>query len=578
MKMKMFLIWGTLAVLLVGLHKSAQPHEKIDLATLVKNKEAAFTQCVVPKYILGTIDTTSQVAPLFSNLGTHVYKISTNNPRAQTFFNQGLSLVYGFNHAEAHRSFMEVRRLDAKSAMAYWGEAYALGPNINDPFPDNERKLKAFEAVKKAVELSAYGTKKEKDLINALAARYSEDLTADINALNEKFMMAMKTVAKKYPEDSDILTIYAASIMDTKPWSYWEKDLQPKAYIPEAKIALEKAIELNPNNPGAHHYYIHLMELPKPDVAVKSAETLLNLMPGAGHMVHMPSHIFIRVGRYKDALDANIQAIEADEDYISQCYSQGMYPLAYYPHNIHFLWSSATMLGNSKMAIDAAKKAAEKVPLGQLEPLHFLQDFASTPLLAYIRFGKWNEILTFPEPGSNIVHLSMMRNYARGIAFVRKNDLKQAKEELAILETHKNNPELANVLAVFNNNSLVAAQIAYQVVKGEIAAAEGNYKEAIETLKQGVALEDNLVYAEPAPWHIPVRQSLGRVLLLSGQNAEAELVYKQDLSVNRQNGWSLIGLYHSLKNQDKLSEAEKVLADFNAAWQFADVKIDHSVF
>lgn len=578
MKMKMFLIWGTLAVLLLSVQKSVQTLEEKDLAALVKSKKSTFSQCIVPNYLLGAIDTTTQIAPLFDNLGGHIFKISTNNARAQAFFNQGLSLVYGFNHAEAHRSFMEVRRLDPKSAMAYWGEAYALGPNINDPFPDNERKLKAFEASKKALELSVHASQKEKDLINALADRYSENISIETNLLNENFMHAMKKVAEKYPDDPDILTIYAASAMDTKPWDYWEKDLTPKLYIPEAKSALEKAIKINPNHPGAHHYYIHLMELPEPDMAVKSAETLLNLMPGAGHMVHMPSHIFIRVGRYKDALDANTTAIAADEDYISQCYSQGMYPLAYYPHNIHFLWSSATMLGNSKMAMDAAKKAAEKVPLGQLEPLHFLQDFAATPLLAYVRFGKWNDILTFPEPGENIIHFSMMRNYARGIAFVRKNDLAQAKEELSALEAHKNNPELANIVAVLNNNSQAIAQIAYNVVKAEILAAEGNFKEAIEVMQEGVTLEDNLMYAEPSPWHIPVRQSLGRVLLLDGQYTEAEKVYRKDLTINRQNGWSLIGLYHSLKNQGKVGEADKVLTDFNTAWQFADIKIDQSVF
>jgi tetratricopeptide (TPR) repeat protein len=300
--------------------------------------------CTPANFLLSGVDTTKQIAPLFENIGNHSYKVSTTNNMAQTFFNQGLRLTYAFNHAEAHRSFMEASRLDPNLAMAYWGQAYVLGPNINDPLPDDERKTKYNEAIKKASKLASKSTPKEQALIEALTHRYSTDLEKDIIELNLRYMHAMTKVANNYPNDSDIQTLYAASVMNTVPWNICDKNGNPSPYILESKAALEKAIELNPKNPGAHHYYIHMVELPKPDLAVPSAEKLGSLMPAAGHIVHMPSHIYIRVGRYKDAVAANQKAILADEDYISQCYSQGMYPLAYYPHNVHLLWSASSLL------------------------------------------------------------------------------------------------------------------------------------------------------------------------------------------------------------------------------------------
>ncbi|MGK7369278.1 MAG: hypothetical protein ACNS64_03615, partial [Candidatus Halalkalibacterium sp. M3_1C_030] len=374
------------------------------------------------------------VAPLFENMGTHGYNISTKSRIAQNYFDQGLSLSYAFNHAEAHRSFSEVTRQDPEAAMGYWGQAYALGPNINDPLPDEQRKVAAYEAIKKANELKYQASKKEQHLINALSKRYGYSLTpnekisysyrarenTNLEQLNKTYAESMKSLAEAYSDDADILTMYAASVMDMMPWKYWDKKGNPNPGIAEAKQALETAIEVNPKHPGAHHYYIHLVELPKPELAVPSAEVLAGLMPAAGHIVHMPSHIFIRVGRYQEAAMTNIEAIKADENYISQCYSQGLYPLGYYPHNIHFLWSSASLMGNSATALAAARKTAEKIPVGQMQALPFTQDFYSTPMLAYVRFGKWNDILTIPNPGP-AKHVSIIWHYARGIAFLRKN-------------------------------------------------------------------------------------------------------------------------------------------------------------
>ncbi|WP_117885184.1 tetratricopeptide repeat protein [Aureibaculum luteum] len=536
-----------------------------------------FIKCTSTKYLLTDIDTTRQISPLFENLGNLNFTISTKNERVQAFFNQGMKLSYAFNHAEGHRSFLETARLSPNTAMAYWGQAFALGPNINDPLPDDERKQKINEAMDKALQLLSKASPKEKALINALSARYSTDLTKDVAELNSAYMNAMKKVVQQYPEDVNIQILYAASVMNTVPWNYWDKDGNPSPNIKEAKVALEKAMELEPENPGGHHYYIHMVELPYPDMGVASADKLITLMPGAGHIVHMPSHIYIRVGRYLDAVKVNQAAILADEDYISQCFAQGIYPLGYYPHNIHFLWSSASLLGASDIAIDAAKKTAEKVPTGELETLTFLQDFAATPLLAYTRFGKWNEILTIPAPNPKIKHLSLMQHYARGIAFVRKGNVKEAQEELDAIAVLKKDPDLETLVATANNASIHAANIAFEVVAGELAALKGDYSTSIEHLENAVIFEDGLTYTEPAAWHIPTRQNLGAVLLKAGKFSQAEKIYKEDLNILRQNGWSLTGLYHSLKAQGKMEEAKKIKVEFEKAWEHADIEIESSV-
>lgn len=575
MKTKLSLLIIALALLPLVYYWTPEPTPEV----LEVTQEASFysMKCTVAKFLLSNVDTTQQIAPLFENLGNLHFGISTKDQKAQTYFDQGLKLTYAFNHAEAHRSFMEASRLDPKAAMAFWGQAYALGPNINDPMPDDERRTKSYEALNKARNKAQNATPKEKALIEALSHRYSDDLTKDIPTLNMAYMNAMEKVVSKFPEDADVQTLYAASVMNTMPWKYWDNIGNPAPNTLKGKAALERAMVLNPDHPGAHHYYIHMVELPKPDLAIPSADKLGSLMPAAGHIVHMPSHIYIRVGRYDDAVKANQAAILADEDYISQCYSQGMYPLGYYPHNLHFLWSAATLLGNSDIAIDAAKKTAEKVPIGEMITMPFLQDFASIPLLAYTRFGKWNEILTIPYPGDDYRHLKLIWHYARGIAFIRKNNIKEAKEELEALTLMKNDPELETVAANYTNPTSVIAQIAHSVVSGEIAAAEGNLAKAVEHLSKAIYLEDHLIYSEPTAWHIPVRQTLGAVLVKAEKFSEAEKLYKEDLEVLRQNGWSLMGLHQSLMGQGKLEEAKMIKQEFDTAWKHADIKISTSI-
>lgn len=573
MKTKITLVSTAILLLIVVWYLSPSSTEQAKLAS--QQASLGSIKCTVAKFLLSDVDTTRQIAPLFDNLGQLHFGISTENKEAQAFFNQGIRLTYAFNHAEAHRSFMEAARLDPSSAMSYWGQAYTLGPNINDPVPDTQRKLKAYEAVQKALERLSAVSPRERALIEALNTRYSADTTVDIASLNTAYMNAMAEVAAKFPEDADIQTLYAAAAMNTMPWNYWDNEGNPAPNTPAAKLALEKAMQINPDHPGAHHYYIHMVELPQPDLAVPSADKLGALMPAAGHLVHMPSHIYIRVGRYQDAVKANQQAILADEDYISQCYAQGLYPLAYYPHNVHFLWSAASLLGLSDLAIDAARKTAEKVPVGEMANLPFLQDFASVPLLAYTRFGKWNEILTVPYQGEDYKHLNLIRHYARGLAFVRKDNLADAKEELEALAGLKENPELE--IQIANNTSRKIAAVAYEVLAGEIAAAEGKLEEGIRHLEQAVELEDQLVYNEPSAWHIPPRHNLGALLLDAGRNAEAEAVYRKDLEDLRQNGWSLIGLYQSLNAQGKDAEAQQVKQEFDTAWKEADISIERSV-
>ena len=568
-----YLLAGVILLALVFIYWQSNKQAEPD-----PSQKASFytIKCTVAKYLF-EVDTTKQIAPLFKNLGDLHFTVTTENDRAQAFFDQGLKLTYAFNHAEAHRSFMEAARLDPGMAMAYWGQAYALGPNINDVFPDDERRMKSIEAAEKAKSLSTGATEKEKALIDALQTRYTHDLTTEFQDLNIAYMGAMTDVYQKFPDDADVLTLYAASVMNTCPWNYWDKEGVPSEGITEAKAALEKAIELNPDNPGAHHYYIHMVELPNPDLAVPSAERLGSLMPAAGHIVHMPSHIYIRVGRYMDAVTSNQAAILADEDYISQCYSQGMYPLGYYPHNIHFLWSAASLLGASDLAIDAAKKTAEKVPVGELQELPFLQDFASTPLLAYTRFGKWNEILTVPPPSEEIKHLRLIWHYARGVAFVRKNNLKEAEEELAAIKVLKDDPELEEFLGTFQNPTSSIAKVAYHVVAGEIAALKGDLDSSIKEFEMAVEFEDQLIYSEPPAWYIPTRQNLGDALMKANKFEEAESIYNEDLTNLRQNGWSLMGLHKSLKAQGKETEAQRILEEYRKAWEHADIEINSSI-
>ncbi len=533
----------------------------------------------VPSAVVPRADGTSgtPIAPLLMNLGTLHYAITTTQPRAQTFFDQGLRLIYGFNHAEAVRSFREAQRVDPQCAMCFWGEAYALGPNVNDPITA-EREKQAHAVLEQARTLAARASPPEQGLIAALTPRYTAQPDSDRAPRDAAFIAAMKALADRFPDDPEINTIYAAAAMEARPWRYWKEADVPEPGIADALVALERTMRAHPDHPGAHHFYIHLVEATStPDRGEPSADKLESLMPGAGHLVHMPAHIYMRVGRYADASESNVRAIAADEDYLAQCQAQGLYPVAYYPHNIHFLWAASTMEGRSAVALDAARKVATKLSHAMMHDVVALQDFQSVPYYAFVRFGRWEEMLTEGQPPSDFAFTTAMWHYGRGIAFVARGQGERARAELALLRARGADPSLAAAELAGTRLSAIV-ELAAMLVEGELAARERRYDEAIASLTAAVALQDAQRYNEPATWHYPVRQSLGAVLLAAGRPVDAEAVYREDLRRNRENGWSLFGLSKSLEAQQKSEEQQAVAARFRHAWSRADITLTASRF
>ena len=516
------------------------------------------------------------LAPRLQKLGNHQFPVSTKNKQAQLFMNQGLNLSYAFNHAEAARAFREAARQDPNLAMAYWGQALVLGPNINAPM-DPHAEGPALQALKKAIELKPKASPREQAYIDALSERYSGN-AADRHARDQAYAAAMYKLQQKFPDDLDAATLYAESMMDLRPWGYWTRDGQPYQGMDEVVSLIEKVIAKNPLHPGALHLYIHLLEATdNVGKAEGAADRLQTLMPAAGHMVHMPAHIYQRVGRYNDAVRSNELAIAADEDYISQCQAQGLYPMGYYPHNIHFLWFAATANGESKIAIDSARKAASKVPDEALQQVPLMAIFRVVPYYALTRFGKWDDMLKEPEPPAFSPYARGVWHYARGIAFVRKGQLDEANQELAKVKELLTDKALDQPLFSPNTGHSVLS-IAPEVLSGEIDAANKNYDSAIAHLERAVRLEDALVYTEPAEWHYPPRQALAAVLLQAGRAPEAETVYWADLKKNRNNGWSLYGLMKALQAQGKTADASLVEARFKKAWERSDITIADSRF
>jgi tetratricopeptide (TPR) repeat protein len=525
------------------------------------------------------------LAPRLQNLGTHTFKVATKSSRAQQFINQGLNLAYGFNHAEAGRAFAEAARLDPSCAMAYWGQALVLGPNINAAMaPDDEPK--ALALVQRAVSLARGATPRERDYIDALAKRYpapspsSGTGKADGRAAADRaFAEAMRALTKKYPSDLDAATIFAEALMDLRPWNYWARDGRPNEGIDEAVAALERVFAANPKHPGALHYWIHLWEPTKdPERAEREADRLLPLMPGAGHIIHMPAHIYLRVGRYADVVSSNERAVAADEDYIAQCRAQGMYPLGYYPHNIHFVWLGATMLGQSRLAIESARKVASSVAPATPEQLPFVQGFLVVPYFALVRFGKWDEIIAEPKPAHETLFTRGMWHFARGSAFAAKGQIENAGTELAALKAIVADPELAKMPQFSLNPPEAIVRVALEVLSGDVAARQKQYDVAIAHFDRAVRLEDGLTYAEPPDWHAPIRHWLGATLLDASRPAEAEVVYWEDLKRNRENGWALFGLQQALLAQGKKDEAALVDQRLKKAWARADVTLTSSRF
>jgi tetratricopeptide (TPR) repeat protein len=522
---------------------------------------------------------TGELAPRLQNLGSHAFPVSclAGDDTAQKFFNQGVNLSYGFNHAEAARAFREVARRAPDCAMAYWGHALVLGPNINAPM-DPEAEPQADELVEKAMSLRGGVTPRERDYIEALARRYTGN--AEDRAANDRaYADAMRALAKKYPDDLDARTLFAEAMMTLRPWDYWTRDGQPYDGTGEIVAALEHVMAVHADHPGALHLWIHVMEpTATPERAEEAADRLLPLMPAAGHMVHMPSHIYIRIGRYADAVRTNELASAADEDYITQCRVQGFYPVSYYPHNVHFLWYAQTMLGNGAAALEAARKTASVVPVEAVREVPALQFFHSTPYYALVRFGRWDDILREPRPAFDGAHVIGIWHWARGMAFVATEKFSEAEQELVAVRRLAADPEVQK-LALWTPNTVgYILDIAAEMLAGELAAKRGAIDQAIPHLERAVRLEDGLVYTEPPDWPQQVRQSLGAVLLQAGRPREAEVVYWEDLKRNPENGWSLYGLWQALAAQGREDEATLAEQRFRKAWSQADAQLAASRF
>ena len=520
-------------------------------------------------------DADKPLAPLLTNLGTWHRPVATSSERAQQFFDQGLRMLYAFNFIEADRSFREAARLDPKMAMAYWGQAMALAPNINAPMPEDDART-AYSTSRQALRLKGQAHEADRALIDALAVRFSPGGQGDRAKLDLEYANAMKQVAAKFRDDADVGTLAVAAFMQTTAWDYWLPDGSPKPGVAESMGALERLIAQHPDHAGLHHYYIHIVEASDEHVrkAEPSADRLLDMMPGAGHIVHMPSHIYLRLGRYADAIAANERAAKADEEYIAQCRAQGLYPVAYYPHNIHFLWTAATAEGRSELAIDSARKVADKVPHHLSGQLPWTHDFPMVPLYAMVRFGRWEEVLSEPKPHSTSPYPIAMWHYARALAKIARGETDSAREELKKLEAARANPAFAKELAETPLAGNV--DIAIHEVRAELAASDGDHRKAIAMATEAVELQDAQAYNEPETWHRPTRLVLGALLLESRKFAEAEKVYLEDLRRHPETGWALVGLRDSLAGQGKTAEAADADARFREAWARADFVLTSS--
>ncbi|HEY5071439.1 MAG TPA: hypothetical protein VII63_05345 [Caulobacteraceae bacterium] len=517
-------------------------------------------------------------APMFKGLGEHHHRITTNNPATQRFFDQGVNLLFAFNHAEAIRSFREAARLDPHCAMCWWGVAFALGPNINLPMPADAVKP-AWQALARARALEPLASPEERVWIEALAARYSVDPEADRKPLDEAFASAMRGLWRAFPDDLDAGVFYAEAMMDTQPWDYWQADgATPKGHGGEIVSILEAIIARAPDHPGALHLYVHAVEAStRPERAEAAADRLARLMPGAGHIVHMPSHIYYRVGRYADAARVNETAASVDEAYIAACGAQGFYPAAYYGHNIHFLWTSSEMEGRYGAAIDAARRLVKAVDAEHLaKSIPSAELYGFTPVATLLRFGRWKELLAEPAPPAALTLDTALWLYAEGFAYANSGDLPRAGRD---------RDRLARLIAAdysrYDAQGIPARQmvlLCLTLLDGEVARVAGRLDAAVAHFRQAATLEHALPYTEPPYWHQPVSHILGAALLQAHRPGEAESVYRASLKVYRDDGWALFGLAQALEAQDKSGEARQARVALAKAWSRADVTLTASRF
>lgn len=519
------------------------------------------------------------IAPLFDGVDVVSFTISTNNELVQRYFNQGLSLAYGFNHAEAARSFYYAIKLDSSCAMAYWGYAYVLGPNYNAGM-ESDNYIRAFNAIEKARSLAENASPKENAMIIALAKRYTEEAPEDRLDLDIAYAEAMEKVFDDFPEDPEVGSLYAESLMNLHPWDLWAKNGDVKEWTPEIIETLEHVLEIAPDHIGANHFYIHAVEMSmNPEDGLKSAEAFdQGIAPRAGHLIHMPSHIYIRTGDYHKGTLANIKAVQEDSIYSTACNAQGAYPLAYYPHNYHFMAGTATLEGNSYWAIKASLFISSYVDeqIMQEPGWGTLQHYYTIPYYVYVKFGKWDEILKMKNFNDELKYPEAVRHYARGMAFLGKNDLVNAKSELAELEKYADDESLKEVTVWEINSVYTLMQIARRVLKAELLASEDHYDESIVLLQEAIEIEDALNYNEPPDWFFSVRHHLGAIQIEAGDNEAAIVTYQEDLKRLPKNGWALHGLEKAYANLNDQANLSLTVSRLETAWATADVELSTS--
>ena len=505
-------------------------------------------------------------------VGRQHHPIATKNEEAQLYFDQGITLTYGFNHEEAARAFQRAAELDPSSPMPLWGIALVVGPNYNMDV-DAQREKLGYETVQKAQKLAANAPQIEQDYVAALVTRYSGDARPDYKKLSRDYAAAMKALSQKYPDDLDAATLYAESLMNLNPWKLWSRDGKPGENTEEIVRVLESVLARAPNHAGANHYYIHAVEAsPSPERALPSAHRLDTLVPQAGHLVHMPAHIYERTGFYELAARNNEEAANVDRAYALKAEREGtMYDLMYHSHNEHFLAMASSMAGNYAQAKHAADAlAARLMPHAKMMPM--LDAFIMTPIWVDARFGKWDALLARPEPLKELPGTHALWRYSRAIAYAANGNVDAAEKERTLF---------AQEAAAFPPDAMLGEQnkandvlgVASHVIQARVAAAKGQKEEAIAHWKKAVAIQDTLNYDEPADWYYPVRESLGAALLVAGKPVDAESAFREDLRQNPRNPRSLFGLKEALRAQEKEADSAFVETQFQEAWKDADTKL-----
>jgi tetratricopeptide (TPR) repeat protein len=515
--------------------------------------------------------TVEQGVPLFDGLGGLSRKVTTGSPEAQRYFDQGLAFLFAFNHDEAIRAFRRAAELDPGCAMAFWGIAVANGPHINNPVVPEDRAKAAWDALAQARALAGSAAPVEKALIEALGPRYAWPQPEDRKPLEHAYADGMRTVWKSFPKDADVGALFAESLADLRPWDFWKPDGSPQPGTDELVATLESALALAPRHPLANHLMIHAVEAsPHPERADAAADVLRDLQPGLGHMVHMPSHIDVRRGRWQQAVDANAKAIEADRKYRARSPKQGFYKL-YMAHNHHMLTYGAMMTGQSELALRTIREMVADMPPEFVKDNAWADGFLGMPLEVLMRFGRWDEILAEPEAPEFAPISRSLRHYARAVAYASKGDVPAAeKERAAFLEARA---RVAKEATFGNNTGPEILDVAEHLMKGEILYRAGRTDEGIAALREAVAREDKLKYNEPPDWIQPVRHALGAALLQAGRFPEAEAVFREDLAKLPGNGWGLYGLHRAVQLQQRREEAAAAEKQFDAVWQKADLKI-----